>query len=124
MRVSMMQSHDALFCNPQVGKEHLDQQMIRSKKQVNGMHSTKDVPTVIVVGTNEQQSSSSSHQKSPQSAVKCPNAKAKMSMETGKISRGSHSHQKEMSADEVDSLRGPIVPEIKVSTKMSKPEII
>ncbi|XP_035704322.1 serine-rich adhesin for platelets isoform X3 [Folsomia candida] len=101
-----------------VGKEHLDQQVSRSKKQTNGMKlsssssTTMEVPTVVV-GSNEARSQKSSSQS--------PNAN--LGLGAGKLGLKAH-HPKQISVDEVDSARGPIFPEIKVSAKMSKPEII
>jgi hypothetical protein len=70
-----------------------------------------EFPTVVVVGTNEPRSSS----KSPT---------ANLSLGSGKIGLEAHHQKPTMSVDEVDSPRGPIVPEIKVSANLSKPEII
>lgn len=128
-----------IFCHyPQVGKEHLDLQVDRKKKQANGIHTSKtpstttvssgtmDIPTVVVVGNNENRSSSSS--KATSSAVKLPKM-PKMSFSFGssspKPTKGPEAHQKASSSqiqipipDEVDGAHSP------VAISVTKPEII
>ncbi|ODN06672.1 hypothetical protein Ocin01_00036 [Orchesella cincta] len=124
-----------------VGKEHLDLQVDRKKKQANGVHAktsgtggTIEIPTVVVVGNNENRSSSSSSKAT--SAVKMPKL-PKMNFSFGssssstpspKASKAPEAHQKSSSSsssaqiqipmpDEIDGPKGPIV-------SVTKPEIV
>ncbi|CAL8111685.1 unnamed protein product [Orchesella dallaii] len=121
-----------------VGKEHLDLQVDRKKKQANGVHAktsgtggTIEIPTVVVVGNNENRSSSSSSKAT--SAVKMPKL-PKMNFSFGsstpspKPSKAPEAHQKSASSsssaqiqipmpDEIDGPKGAIV-------SVTKPEIV
>jgi len=128
--------------NCQVGKDHLDQQVSRTKKHANGVHgkttttmtspsksSTMEVPTVVVVGKNDQQTARSSSSSSG-TAVISP-LSVNLNVGTGndnknKVSLGAHPSQ-QTSADEVDSHRVPSFVhqgDHNVKVNMSKPEVI